>query len=544
MTPLQPRRLAAAAAAGLLAAGIAALPASAQDLAEPEIIPELESLVMPTEDLYWGQITVDIAQIYENDPNVTIDMAIDAPAGTFEFDLEVGDNECEVYSEGTGFHCEQVSHNGYSAYFNNIGYGPTEQAELGVYEYTLTATIEGVPIEPYYGTIEVTDFAGMNPHKPFTHGNVQVTGVSPGSTVDVSPVFLQERPLADTAAAVVVAFGDPFSRVGMDLEGAEAIADYDNCMEGRWGSDRGVTCVITHFQDLQGSLFTLSDDSPVTYAISEDAPGPIDLCACYYNVYTVDAQTLEDDFGGVFWDEASDDLFSLKTTDTWDGPTDEGDAPYMGTINIVTAENPYDLAVTSANIEGSEGDEVTVTVPVTNNGPAAAYHYVDSFGSYNLRAQLPAGTELVRIDSDGGAWSCIDEDSLDGAYEYIGSDSELDHFDLSCYFKRLAPGETLDFTFTVKVNNAATATDGLIEVGAIYGGEDGESLDGDLESNLAVIGVNAADMIGGGDDADASGKLPVTGGSMTIIIAAAAAALAAGAVMFVVVRRRKAAADW
>lgn len=530
-------RLAAATGAGILAATVA-LPAFAQTPDNPEVEFYLEELVVVGhEESYSASVHPDFGDDgYLAEHDVSTAFEIDAPEGTFVFDLP---EYCAPAEIGIGVDCfsrpqDQI----WSLWWD---YRAADDAETGVYDYQMTVSVGGEAVEEFRGAIEVVGGEDPDPHRPFLHGAVEETDVAPGSTVDVTPKFRQEKALSDTAAAVVVTFGDPFGRVGIELDGAEAIADYDNCFDGQRYSDRGITCVITDYKDSPGSIFTLS--GPIDYAVAPEATGPLAICHCYFSAFTVNASDLANEYGGEFWNPASSNLLGLETAEDWDGPVDEYDAPYMGHIIIVTGDNPFDLALEDVNVEGEAGDEVTVTVPVANNGPADAYSRVDSYGSYGVRAQLPAGLELMEVDP-AGDWSCLGPESLEDAYEYQSDRTELDRFDFFCYARSLDAGASLDLTLTVEITDATEATDGLIEVREIYESQYTDSLDSDLGNNLAVIGVNAADQIGGGQDDDASGKLPVTGLSLTVVGGIAGAALAAGAVMFVLVRRRRAGADW
>ncbi|WP_100448773.1 LPXTG cell wall anchor domain-containing protein [Glycomyces xiaoerkulensis] len=545
MTSPKPRRFGArlgvTVAASTLAAGAIALPASAQSVDDPDVNFQFESLITPGGERSSGVIEVDFGPDFSSDTHtVSANLAIHAAGDSFEFDLSGAVQDCNKGSLGTQITCTRPDADSYT--FFGFDYWANDLAVPGVYDYTLTVSLDSDEVESKEGHIEVADGLDPEPHNAFRHSDIEVTGVSPGDQVEVSPRFLQEDALAESAAAIVVTFGEPFARIGKELDGAEAIAGYDNCVDGIGLSDRGVTCVITDFEDLPGTLFTFS--GPMTYAIDEAAPGPQGICQCYYSVSTVNEATLETELGGEFWDDSSANLLGLVTTDSWDGPTDELDAPYSGTVTIVTAEHPFDLALDDADVEGEAGDQRTITVPVVNNGSADAYDRLDFYGTYAIRGQLPAGLELIGLDSeDDQHWACLDSDSLGHDYGNQEERTELDRFDFACYFKKLDAGDTLDFTFTVEITDATSSADGLIEVREAYTPEYTDTLDADLDDNVAVIGVNAGDLIDDGDD-DASGKLPATGTPMTILISAAAAVLAAGAVMFVVMRRRKAATDW
>ena len=181
--------------------------------------------------------------------------------------------------------------------------GPGAAAQSEVFAYTVVVTIDGHEVERIDSGLEVFAAGTELPHNPFVHGDTKTTQTAPGAPASVKPVFRQEKAFQPSAEAVVVSFSDPSSRSGLEYEGAEAVAGYDNCVDTRHGADEGVTCVITEFEESEGSLFTLSD--PVSYAIDADMVGPLDACLCYYNAYTINAVTLASEFGDLSWDPGS-----------------------------------------------------------------------------------------------------------------------------------------------------------------------------------------------------------------------------------------------
>jgi hypothetical protein len=498
MSPDSPRayraglRLLAAAAAGCTAAAAFAVPAAAVDIPGIEGDPIVENFfpdsVVGGEEAEYGPVIVEFTPATGDEDmphDVTAKIVFDGGFGDLDFSL----NDSCTLADGEYVHCEDHAvDSGYARFGINVS--AAADAAAGVFTYNLTVEVDGIEIVSTPGAIELFPPGLERPHQPFIHGDVAASDAAPGSSVAVNPVFLQERPLYETAAAVVVSFGDPFSRIGMDLEGAEAVAGYDNCAEGRWGSDRGVTCVFTDITDAAGTPFTLSD--PVAYEVAADAVGPIDTCHCGYTVSTVNAGTLATEYGHITWDPASENLLEIVPAESWDGPGSV-EPEYSGEITFDTTANPYDLAVENLPVTGVIGDRTTLTAVVANNGPASAPLRLDYHGSYSVRVQLPTGTELVNVDAqDTEAWQCLEEDDLGWAYEDAAGTTELDHFDLVCYVDRLGTGESLGLDFTVDIT-AANGTPGLIEVAGEYRGS--EHLDGDTANNLATIENQASEIL-------------------------------------------------
>jgi hypothetical protein len=391
------------------------------------------------------------------------------------------------------------------------------------YDWTLLVSVDDVAYDPINGTVEVEgdDDPGENEEDwPYLHSYLEYTDVRPGDAVGVTADLLQEVPLAEDAAAVVVSASAsdyiPSGQVSL-------AADYDNCIQD---DHEYVTCVITDFEDSPGTVFGFAD--PITYQVSGQAPGPVDVCSCSYWVRTVNADELEDLYGGVFWDEGSDNLFGFRVVNE---PESEFVDRWNGDISITTTANPFDLSVADSNIKGAKGTQVTVTVPVKNLGPADAPLFFDGPGSYGLILDLPKGVELVRLDSDDDTVYCFepDADQVEGSFPQ----SDLKNADHVCIFDSLDVDESFDFKFTVKITDANANAKGTLEIAAMdYDGYPGVA-DADKKNNKADITVNGT----------GSGNLPTTGASLGLVIGVAALVLVAGVVLMVVTsRRRKAAA--
>ncbi|RRR99290.1 FG-GAP repeat domain-containing protein [Glycomyces terrestris] len=401
------------------------------------------------------------------------------------FTITPGDG-CAV--DGTVLTCTDPSVEGYT-YFDFDVSAPADAVVGEVYPYTFTITVDGIVAHADADQempVHAPDSTEPDPHHPFLHGDpAPVTGAAPGSTVTVAPVFRQERDLSGDAAAVVAEFSDSFSRMGLRQRGAAAVADYDNCRPVEHDQVRGgVECVITGFTGATGSV--LSFTRPIGYAVDADALGPFEVCGCVYSVRTIDEATLAADFGDLTWDPQSENLLGITTGGAWTEPADPELAAWEGVISVATSANPFDLQIPSGDIEGAVGKTDTVTVPVTNNGPATIYNREDDYGSASIRVQLPDGTSLDSIDSDGGGdWSCLDPESLPAEYER--SETVLDRFDLYCFLMTpLAAGETVDFTFTVDLTGDGYDL-GYAEVVGHTTGVGGASLEADFMDNVGAL---------------------------------------------------------
>ncbi|MEU5154312.1 LPXTG cell wall anchor domain-containing protein [Glycomyces sp. NPDC021274] len=395
----------------------------------------------------------------------------------------------------------------------------------GEYNYSLLIGVDGVNLEVINGTVEVDgdDDNGGDPteDRPYLHGSTEYTDAKPGEGVEVAADFLQVEPLPeDTAAVVVTAFGSDYVLNGL----TRATAGYDNCKE----YEDTVSCVVTDFEDLPDTVFGFDD--PITYEVSGTAPGPVEVCACSYSVRTVNADELEEHYGGVFWDEDSDNLFGLRVVTE---PESEFEDSHSGYIGITTRAHPFDLSVSASNAKGAKGDQVTLTVPVKNLGTADAWSFFDGPGSYGLIGELPKGLELVKVDSDGDDdVNCFKSDDTFVKDSFPKSD--LKNADFVCLFYSLDAGESFDFKFTVKITDATANGKGTLEVAAI----DNDGYPGVAD---AVATNNKADITVNGSGTP---QLPKTGTSLGMIIGIAALVLVAGVVMMVVTaRRRKAGAE-
>jgi len=516
------KRLAAVLGASALGLGAFALPAAAQPPAPIEAAYDLAGPVEAGGETRHGGFTIIFGEDFEPGVHtVSFDLAVDAPEGTFRFEGEGLDPRCEGDDAANRLSCTQEEAG--SDVFFDFDFGAAEGAEAGLYPYAVTLFVDGEQADASSGEIEVVPAEGAEADSsawPYLHGDAVFTDVEPGSTVEVQPEFLQEWAFPDDAAAVIVTFSEPEYPFN-EGRGADASAGYDNCVD-RYFDAPGVTCVVTDYEDAPGTVFTPA--VPVHYAVSDTAPGPVDVCVCYYSAYVVNAAELDERFGDVSWDAGSGNLFGLRVVNE---PESEFEDSTVGEIVIKTADNPWDLAVDDVNVKGDKGAEKTAKVEVTNEGPADAYNFFDGPGSYALLGKLPTGLDLVSIDEDG--WICLEK--ADWANYLPGEDAaDLAALDFVCLFEEIAVDQTRTLPVHVKITADGSHSDGTLEISALDNDGYPGVLEADATDNTARFSVNA----------DGSGQLTKTGSSLILVIGVAAAILIAGVLLFVLGRRRRA----
>jgi hypothetical protein len=463
-------RLIAAAATGAVVAAAFAAPAAAAVpgiVGDPLVNLSLGSTVTAGASAP-GSITVDYtpAEGSESDTHaVTAELTIDGSAGVIE--LTPADGACDA-STAYLLACTDAAADANTVFGFDLG--AVASADDETFGYTLKVRIDGTEVASKSGSVDVVSTYDV--HHPYAHGDFTATGVAGGDYVKVKPVFYQDFELAPTAAAVVIAFTNPLPGGALNTSGLASVRDtYNNCR----ATATGVECVITDFTDTRGQFLTLT--SAVLYNIASGVVGPLDVCDCRYSVETIDAAALAE-YDDLSW---AGTTIGLAPADTgWDG-AEESIAYYWGGITLTTKDNTYDLEVSETFIEGMVGNTVTVTTDIVNNGPAGGADLNPESDSYLVRAQLPEGTELVRVDSDSqSAWDCYGPDELDELY--AATTTALERFDFACALDKFGFGARPDITYTVKLTDT-TGFQGAVEVGAVYEGD----YEGNPESDFALI---------------------------------------------------------
>jgi LPXTG-motif cell wall-anchored protein len=504
-------RLAAiTAAAGLGALGFAA-PASAQAPEPIETFLGFEGPFGAEEDPHLQGFEAYFGDDFiSGEHTVSMSLSIDVGDDVFKFSGGDLDGRCAVNSTHTEVDC--IQDEAPSGIRFEFEVEVPDAANVGSYPYTLELAVDGEVVHTEENEVAIVPPSGADELWPYAHGDVELTDVAPGSTVEVWPEFLQEDPIPASTEAVVLDFGS--SEYGSV---ASAVADYDNCTSGY-----RITCAVTDFPDAPGTVYNPS--KAVTYAIDEDAPGPFRVCACTYSVYPVDAETYGNMFGDLEWDENSDNLMGLRAVSE---PESEFGSENWGLIKIETAENPVDLSVEDVNIKGAKGTESTIKFEYTNAGPADTLTPDEGPGSFVILGSLPTGVEL--LSDEDPEWTCFEPVDWDDYLPEIDP-AALEGLDFACDPAGLASGESRTFELKVAITGSGSASDGTL---AVVLQKDGVA-DTDLTNNIAKFTLNAA----------GSAQLPKTGSSLTLIIGIAALVVVAGVVLMVLTaRRRKATTD-
>jgi LPXTG-motif cell wall-anchored protein len=497
-----------------LGVGAFASPAAAQTPAVEEVFVEDYSPITVGDDLKLATAQIVFAEAFPAGHTLTATITLDAPEGAFTLEND-DDGDCTPNAVGTVVECAADAAE--SVAFDYL-YAPVLEAEPRDYDYTVEFKVDGATVETVEDVIEVS----AHSVEPFLYGQAQFE-MEPGSTYDTGPGFLQTEALPGDTVALAYGVSEP-SYILSGL--AEVSAPYENCVEGFWNGDGGITCVVTDFDDLPGTTF--APDAPITFSVGETVPGPVEICGCSFEVRALDAATLEAEYGDV--NTGSGDQLGFAAVSEGDDPAHFDS---IGYIDIRTTENPFDLAVSDANAKGDKGDQVTLTVPVRNLGPADAASFFDGPGSYGIIGSLPKGLELVTIDSDGDDIFCFEPDdpSVQNAFPQVDPAKT----DFVCLFWSLSADETFDFEFTVKITDANSNAKGTLEIAAIDNDGYPGVADADAKNNIADITVNGT----GTGTGSGSGKLPKTGTSLTLIVGIAALVVVAGAVMLIVTARRR-----
>jgi hypothetical protein len=436
---------------------------------------------------------------------VSMSLSIDAGDDVFKFSGGDLDGLCAVNSTHTKVDC--IQDEAPSGIRFELEVEVPDAGNVGSYPYMLELAVDGEVVYSEEAEVEIVPPSGADELWPYSHGDVELTGVAPGSTVEVWPEFLQEDPIPASTEAVVLDFGS--SDYGSV---ASAVADYDNCITGY-----RITCAVTDFPDAPGTVYNPS--KAVTYAIDEDAPGPFGVCACTYSVYPVDAETYGNMFGDLEWDENSDNLMGLRAVSE---PESEFGSENWGMIRIETSENPVDLSVDDVNIKGAKGTETTIKVEYTNEGPADTLT-AEGPGTFVILGSLPTGVEL--LSDEDPEWTCFEPVDWDQYLPAIDP-AAIEGLDFACDPAGLASGESRTFELKVAITGSGSASDGTL---AVILQKDGVA-DTDLKNNIAKFTLNAP---------AGSPQLPKTGASLGLVIGIAALVVVAGVVMMVLTARKR-----
>ncbi|GAA1689701.1 hypothetical protein GCM10009830_41570 [Glycomyces endophyticus] len=503
------RVLAAAAVAAALGDGAFAPPAAAQAPVPVDVVHPAAHLITANGEELYGELTIVFGDDFaEGEHDVTADFSLAPDTGVVYW----ANNDPQYGGCGpdatTGLLSCEAADADRTVDFSYM-YTADPGAATGVHPYTITIAVDG---ETVLVVDEEMEVVAPDTEFPYLHSDVSYEGVDPGEFAEVRPEFLQDQPLpADTAAVVVSAFGADYLPQGL----VAPQDDWDNCMD-----DHGaLVCAITDFDDAEGTVFTFTDR--IRYEVAATAPGPLQVCGCSYSVFPIDAESLESWFGEPTW-EGSGDVLGLQSVAD---PESEFLDPSSGAIDIRNEKQTYDLAVEGGTFKGGKGDEVTLTVPVENLGPAQAPTFMDGPGSYAVVGVLPDGADFVAVTPPEDGWHCEEgaSDFLNGSLPEV----DEDEIDFACLFYSTNPGTVLKWKLTVEITDDKSSDKGYVQV-VTLGDEDypGE-LDGDLRNNTAELRI-------AGDGP----KLPKTGVATAWFVVAASIAVLSGLALAVGARRR------
>ncbi|WP_345740774.1 hypothetical protein [Stackebrandtia albiflava] len=350
---------------------------------------------------------------------------------------------------------------------------------------------------------------------------METVPADPGTTVDFTPTFANATESSARGLVIEVNLNRSFT----------VTTSYDNCVVSE---EKFATCVLPTAEIPAGAAVSVDPATPFGIAVPSNIPGPMTSCAyCNHSILAVGeaaARAELAEFGGT----ETGNVLQLVTTETPDRAPYEGG---NGTIDLQISANPLDLAANPVRVDGAEGEEVSFTVAISNNGPADMTGYVDGHLWFVV---IEPATGMTFIDSDvcyatedAGPW--IDPtDWAEGAFACVG--------------RELVAGRAQTATITASVQNASAATDGRIHARYFVNEwNDWSVLDGDLSNNIAMLALNT-DTTDVSDDDDVAGpgdgSFPVTGVALSWWIGGGAAVLVAGVAGVVLMRRRAAVATW
>jgi LPXTG-motif cell wall-anchored protein len=531
MTPTRRRYLAGAAALAAAAIGIgAAAPAASAEEAPYEF-----QVGASSEGEYWlaGGAAAGEPQpgyfyanpLFDGDETIADFRATLSVPSEYGIALSTDDENC--VADGDALICDYTDTSwGAEVAFDLVHDGAIAVGEE--VEYTVSVTADDYDTEYFTDTWTFSNESGGDSPE-YEVEATSYTEVEPGA--EMTPEVAFSNTSSDSYKGL-------YFTVGADEEFLSIAAEYGNCGTVEWGY---VVCHLPEFTAEPGVVYELDASTPVTVTLSDAAPGPM--------TYRT-------------WFSAQPDYFYTEEIEFFDADeeiafveSDRESVEGWGLMEVTTVEHHYDLAVEDQAVAA---DATTLTVPLDNLGPAAAfarYHPGSGEGAFKLSIQLPTGVTVGETD-EGALWSedfyhCSVPAQTEFEERLDPADYGVGRLDVVCWIDVTLDADTaLEIEVPIIVADNASADDGLVVANLDTAGwdfsefeenwpglseEDYPVLDADLDNNTAALTLNGS---GGG------GKLPSTGASLTVTVSAAAAALAAGVVLFVLIRRRKAAADW
>ncbi|MEU6250512.1 hypothetical protein [Glycomyces sp. NPDC047010] len=319
------------------------------------------------------------------------------------------------------------------------------------------------------------------------------------------------------------------------------VLDYANCGLDEGGSEY---CILEGFAPEPGRVYELSADTPIDLVPTADAPGPMR----FPEAVVMEAITDEDLIDSIDFYDADTELAFV--------PGDAERIPNHPYFDVITADNPFDLDMADANVNGSAGDDAFYDIAYTNDSAVDAIISippwdVDVFDPYLVAIQLPTGVEVTAGDPETGYFTTPDRYGCQNlhiyerpAYAGIVAPYGIDDLDLVCEIGDVVQsGATETFRLPVEITSGTPTADGRSAVldPALFWGEhaleeyemtpaDFPFLDADLDNNTSVLSLNTE-----------TPGLPATGTSPGLLGGLGALLVGAGAAAAVLARRLKAA---
>lgn len=448
------------------------------------------------------------AQIYLSDgivnPVVTIDVA--GLAGVVDVEFP---EQCVTASGTVTCELDLFDTSPYGSLTMPIGLIAASGASVGD-SATVSWVADAANARANPGSATIT--LGDGPDLVVTSGDEDFGLVQPGQTIAV--------PIEGYNAG-----NQPVSGLQLFLSGsAMELGQYDNCAYTIYPEDSYAVCDI----DLElapGEGFEIVDGFEAT---------PTEIALSEYVGYTVlpagemtlsSRTKLTKGSGATLGAVTTGGRMASRST----GDLDENDN--YGAV-FVEVDNQADFEVSGAVASGAVGDQVSVTVGLTNLGPGTVVNRSGEPAA-TFAFHVPEGTEVTQVPED-----CRTEGTPETPGEQVpGADWYLCNSPLIM----IRAGEEFERTFTLLINEVIPDAEGLVEA-VNYGGLPELPYDRNPDNNEALVLINPTGEHpgnGGGSGGGVGGGLPVTGAQAGLVAAGGAAILIAGVVFFVLGRRKR-----
>jgi LPXTG-motif cell wall-anchored protein len=177
-------------------------------------------------------------------------------------------------------------------------------------------------------------------------------------------------------------------------------------------------------------------------------------------------------------DNALMEAVEYGTSATGDAPGEGYDDSYRRLT--LTADNTADLVAVGEDTEALAGEEQSVTATLRNDGPGWVQNQ-ESDDLPGLVVQIPPGTVAVGVPKDCAPFG------IDGPSGPQGTTGKPKYV---CWPQdgTLDVGQSLDYTFTLKIKESAQDTEGEVKASSVY--DIAPKYDTNRANNTAVISID------------------------------------------------------